>query len=353
MTNGVVNIESGRRPSGGESRRREKLRGLGIYVPPMLEEMRQTQAAQPYLVDGLLRTGSINLLVGDSGLGKTPLAVQIGVSVASGVPLFGLAVQKGSVLYCDAESDVTGFCEVLVAISEYLGLAEPPLDFYVWSPNWDESSGAAWDKELTKRVSTVKPLLVIADPLRMFWPDAESKNTDAAAAIASLRELSKSNGTTWLLSHHRRKVNQNVPQVDLEENPHAWFQETAGAHALINQSDTRLGVVPGTGQADLVVGGFRRGAGPITPLHLARATKDDGQPIGYRLLVGAEQLRQEDRAIFRKLGSTFRFKDVADAVGGTSGSNAKRVLDLFVSLALVQKKGKTYRKTYDSSKSME
>jgi hypothetical protein len=268
--------------------------------------------------------------------------------VAAGIPLFGLNVQKGRVFYCDAESDLEGFWEMLTAISRYLGLSEPPLDFHAWSPNWDTSAQNSWDEELTSRVSVVKPVLVVADPLRMFWPYAETKNAETAELITSLRELGKSTGTSWLISHHRRKVNRQAPPVHLEENPHAWFQETAGAHALVNQSDTRLGVVPGTGQVDLIVAGFARGTGLIQPLNLVRKVDEEGCPVGYGLLVGVEQLRPEDRTVFDGLKQSFRFKDVEAAIGGTSGSNAKRLVDRFLSLGIVRKDTNYYAKAEGS-----
>src|SRR5262245_55632050 len=94
--------------------RRKQMRELGIATPLTLEEAVKAEAKQPYLIDGLLRTRSVNLLVGDSGLGKTPLGIQLGVCVAAGLPFLGLEVrQPGSVLYCDAESDLPSFLEML------------------------------------------------------------------------------------------------------------------------------------------------------------------------------------------------------------------------------------------------
>src|SRR5258708_2625012 len=71
-----------------------------IFKARTLEEGVSKQERQPYLVDDLLRARSVNLLVGDSGLGKTPLGIQLGICVAAGVPFLGLRVpQSGPVLY--------------------------------------------------------------------------------------------------------------------------------------------------------------------------------------------------------------------------------------------------------------
>ena len=64
---------------------------------------------------------------------------------------------------------------------------------------------------------------------------------------------------------------------------------------------TRFGVVPHPRQGDLLLGGFVRGSGPITPLDLARAMDDEGNPVGYTILTGSEQLSVSDRGVFESL----------------------------------------------------
>lgn len=328
--------------------RAREFRNLGIYTHKTLSESVEAEASQAYMVEGLLRAKSVNLLVGDSGLGKTPLAIQIGLCVAAGVPLFGMRVEQGPVLYCDAESGKPEFAHMVLTLSRFLGLSEPPSDFHVWSPNWegefaptDESTWLTVDRKLMERVKKVNPRFVIADALRTFWADAETKNQVAAETLAELRRL---RGITWLLLHHRRKLNQQAPLASLEERPQAWFQETAGALALVNQSDTRLGVMPGSGQSDLLLAGFLRLLGPIATLDLERVVDEDGTPMGYRKLTGVEHLRSEDRTVFDKLGKQFRFKDIEVAMGGTSASNATRFLKKCLALGLARKETPGYVK---------
>jgi RecA-family ATPase len=71
-----------------------QLRKLGVYTPSTLAKAVKDQTTQTYLVDGLIRPKSINLLVGDSGLGKTPLGIQLGASVASGLPFLRCLVHS-------------------------------------------------------------------------------------------------------------------------------------------------------------------------------------------------------------------------------------------------------------------
>lgn len=332
------------------SRRLRDLGDLGVYTAADLAAAVRAQARRPALIGGLIRSRSVNLLVGDSGLGKTPLAIQIGLSVASGVALFGHPVLgQGPVLYCDAESDLTGFSETLSSVSQFLGLADIPHDFHVWSPNWDtrvrlaEASTSIADR-LISRAYVAQAALVIVDPLRVFWPNVEKGSDDAVRMIEKMREVSRATGASWLLIHHRRKTNQQFGVARLQDEPHLWFQEAAGSHALVNQTDTRIGVVPHSGQADLLLAGFVRGTGPIVPLDLARTLDDEGTPRGYRLLTGLEQLNSDDVAVYKTLPARFRFKDVQTAMGGTSGSNANRFIKRCSSLEIVKKEGSEYVK---------
>ena len=70
---------------------------------------------------------SISILVGDSGLGKTPLAVQLGLSIAGAESFLGRRVRQGRVLYCDAESGIRPFRDMLKVISAHLGFAVKPI----------------------------------------------------------------------------------------------------------------------------------------------------------------------------------------------------------------------------------
>jgi RecA-family ATPase len=154
--------------------REGQLRKFGIYTPESLADSLRTDSKTPYLIEGLLRRPSVNLLVGDSGLGKTPLAIQIGVCIAAGLPVFGRAVQKGAVLYCDAESGKPEFWETLQTVSRFLGLRTPPSDFHVWSPNWEielpvpESRWQRPWEPVRDRVDAVGPTFVVVDAFRTF-----------------------------------------------------------------------------------------------------------------------------------------------------------------------------------------
>jgi hypothetical protein len=146
----------------------------------------------------------------------------------------------------------------------------------------------------------------------------------------------------------------NCTVGNLVENPQAWFQESAGALALVNQSDTRIGVEPHSGrEADLLVAELLRGSGPFVPLDLIRATDEDGAPVGYRLATGVDLLNADDRGVYEGLPDHFRHKDVQARMGGHSGSNVSRFLRKCESLQIVKAEGKEYTKAVPSVEPVE
>jgi len=324
------------------------LADLGVYDYTALKKL--AGATPPDLVEGLIAERSLNILVGDSNLGKTPLGITLGVAVASGRPFLGRKVRQGVVLYCDSETPLPELPRMLEVISQTAGLAEPPPDFLTYSLNApqedDESGHAAIGDAVFDAVVASKPDLVVVDPLRTFWPQAQRDADNAIAVLAPLRKYSKQGGCSWLLLHHRRKHSVER-DVSILNDPHGWLQESAGSQALVNHTDARLGVEPvnGPGDAELVLGGFVRSKGRIPPLYLAREYHpDSGEPVGYQPLVGLALLPESYQSALMKLSNAFRHVDALKALGGTSSSNTTEFLDRCRSLGLVKRVGREYAK---------
>ena len=66
----------------------------GVFTFETFQPVVSAQAE--WLVEGVIPDKSVNLLVGNSGLGKTPLGITLGISVAAGVPFFGHEVLSSS-----------------------------------------------------------------------------------------------------------------------------------------------------------------------------------------------------------------------------------------------------------------
>lgn len=284
-----------------------------------------------FLVDHLFLEGSINILAGDSGLGKTPLGISLGLSVASGKPFLGRSTTQGKVLYCDAETDPHSFEKMMLSLSGYAGLKKVPDDFFVWNPTWT----SATPRTLFQQVEILRPKLVIVDPLRLFFPEMEEKGIDTAKIVRLMREFTQLTGCAWFLMHHLRKHSPLVSR-NLEKDPHGWLQEVAGSHAIINHTDVRLGIEPREDD-QLMIAGVGRGVGKLNPIILQREFDMNDDPIGYRPLKGKELLDPIHLEVFEKLGAAFRFDAAKNALGGNSDKMTDKFLKNLVHLGLVLK----------------
>jgi len=328
-----------------------ELHNRGIFTFDTLEASLGDEVH--YVIDGLITEKSVNLLAGDSGIGKTPLCLSMALAIAGGVPWLGAKVPKPQrVLYCDAESSRHGFHKVVKTLTKHMGMKKVPENLHVWSPNWDPNQqGIGYSQTLFKNIELAgfSPEVVFIDPLRVFFPEADLKRDEALKALKKMRMLAKE-GRSFIIIHHTRK-----PQVEeknrppaIEDNPHTWFHEVAGQHAIINHVDTRLGVesTPNREGSEMTVGGFVRMQGPISPLYLAREYDDDGEPQGYVRASSLDLLKPDYRQAFVELpqNEIFTFKVARDTLG-KSDAAANNMLKRFLSIgAVVKVEGKGYRR---------
>jgi|SRR5215469_13084640 len=172
--------------------------GYGVVSLP---EFQRLCAAEPsaHVVEGLIPEDFVCTAVGDSGLGKSSCAYQLGLCVASGKPFLGYPVKQGRVLYVDLENGRDGILEVTRSLAKHLAIVDPPKDFYL----------------LDKRdnlfmlnpgiVAEYQAALAIVDSLRSFRPEAEEKPTYAAKLLNELRDIAKKYKVAFLLIHHIKK----------------------------------------------------------------------------------------------------------------------------------------------------
>lgn len=306
---------------------------------------------EQYEIDGLFLPKSVNILVGHSGLGKTPLGVQAAVAQASGKEFLGRKVTKaGRVLFCDGESGKLGLKRTARAIGRYMKIDGPLEELFFWCPFWNTSETKRLpmdiDKQMFEKVAEVKPKLVVIDSLRVFFTLAVEKQVNAMPMITSMRHLSNQLGCYWLIVHHLRKSDRAAPKKVSLEDGHSWFEEAAGSHALINATDCRLGVEACKfGSAgDLTLAGFQRLLGWVGPFTLKRIHDEegDGAPLGYDIATGLDHLNPKYREVYEQLAASFRFKDVRE--GGLGSESTSRFLSQCQALGLLERNGNGYEK---------
>jgi len=321
----------------------------GMYSGVEIGGIARRLAVDNHLVEGLLPPGSVNLLAGDSGIGKSPMAYQIALAVASGRPFLGLRIKPGKVVFADYENNVQDVHRIVGQQCKHLGLPKIPATFLLWPLSRNPEL-----KHMELIAEKLGPDLVVIDSLRAFHPEMETHSAKAVRQIRKLRGIAARRGTTFLLVHHLRK-HQLVATSSLEDG-HAldWLRRAAGVRALVNQTDVQLALarrapdrVRTEGAADLVLSGHFRTRGDVGPYLIRRLWDADGEPTGYErfepnpaMIANAEQ-----EGAFQQLPEAFTFDEVRQTLK-KGNESVNWFLHKLVRLGLANKVGRgKYRKS--------
>ena len=299
----------------------DRLEKLGLITHDKLKKI--ASGRRRYLVDELLLAPSINILAGDSGLGKSALAAQLGMCIATGKDFFGHKItEPGTVIYCDAESTPDMMLEMQEQLADFVGVDKPPEDFIFWNPNWNVDNKTivvSHNKvQLYNIVKAMKPKLVILDSLRNFYPLAIKEQEHAATMIKEMRKYGGETDTSFLMIHHLRKKNKEErasgQRATVKNDVLLWLEEAAGSLALINNTDTRLGWERDVAFDEYYLGGFLRVYGALGPYKISRELDEEGDPMGYRMCTPVEQLPQQDQVTYEQIPAEteFTFKFLVD-----------------------------------------
>jgi archaellum biogenesis ATPase FlaH len=313
-------------------------RRFGMYSASETGEV--AARAPAAIMEGLIPAGSVNLLVGDSGIGKTPLIYQLGLSVAAGLPFLGFAAKASRVLMVDYENPIEDAHRILEQQRSNLGLERFPPYFLLWPFHLAPADSA--EQALEEAMRTLTPELVILDSLRTYCSRMEGASSSAAAQVKQLRRAGARGGAAVLLVHHihKRYLQRHTP---LETTPALdWLMHAAGSRALINQTDVRLAIARPRTLADrdsvLVLRGHYRTRGEVGPFLLRRRKDAAGQPFGY----SSEPLppplfeNPDHEAFYHRLPAAFDFRE-ACAISRLPRSSTSRVLTMMLGQGLLRK----------------
>ncbi len=160
-----------------------------------------------WLIDELWAEQAVGILGGEPKCCKTFLALDMAVSVASGTPCLRQfpVRQKGSVLLFPAEDSLAVVRQRLEGICSAArrSLASLPIEV-ITAPvlRLDRESDT---KLLTNTVQSIKPSLLILDPLIRLHRVEENDATQMAGLLSFLRHLQRSFGLAIVVVHHARK----------------------------------------------------------------------------------------------------------------------------------------------------
>lgn len=160
-----------------------------------------------FLIDGLIETDTLGMIFGDPGCGKSFVAVDLALCVASGTPFHDRSVKQGSVFFIAGEGH-NGLARRFHAWSKDRGvtLAGVPMFKSERAAQFLDGASAAAVAQAVDQMADQfgQPSLIIVDTVaRNFGPGDENSTHDMGNFIAAIDDLkARYPGAAVLLVHH-------------------------------------------------------------------------------------------------------------------------------------------------------
>lgn len=218
-TRGALQVVIEAAPAVADNITRVNIPALGEILPPI-----------DFVLPGL-EAGSVGMIVGAGAAGKTMLAIEIAVSIASGHPiaqgpagaLFGGELQRGNVTLVCGEDSPTIVAHRLAAVAEAYGLTQGErdklnapgvltvvsavgTDLRCLTTGSGRRGGCAPGPFLPRlRQLCFGRRLVIVDPLAFLHDAEESSNGEMTQLMRLLARVARCSHTAIIVIHHAKK----------------------------------------------------------------------------------------------------------------------------------------------------
>lgn len=171
-----------------------------------------------WLINSMIPSGTVTLLSGDGGSGKSLLALNLAISVASGGKLKWLnyTPEQGSALYIGAEDDMNEIHRRInrmtinnfdltysdIADLHIASLANRDALLSIVDPKTNTLYPSPLYNQIVTKVDAERPSLVVLDTLADLFPANENDRASARQFIGQLRKMAVDFDTTVVLLSH-------------------------------------------------------------------------------------------------------------------------------------------------------
>lgn len=174
-----------------------------------------TPKPRTWVVPDMIPAGAVTLLSGDGGVGKSTLALQLAVAVATGTEWLGLKAARGSVVLLSAEDDRDELHRRLIAtcaeqavtladLTDLYFMAAAGEDLLLAIPETASNAvrPTALYRQFSGEVSHLTPRLVIIDTAADVFGGNENDRAQVRSFLTLLRSLCRLSDTAVLLLAH-------------------------------------------------------------------------------------------------------------------------------------------------------
>lgn len=201
------------------------------------------QTIQP-IIEHILYDQAVLMLAGDPGTGKSLLAIQLALSVATQRPLFNhYAVQKpGLVYYCQFEGAYPETCDRLKQMTTENPLTEAESQNFAWHMlegfNALKEENVKWLIKIIQ--DTGQPVVIILDPIYMAVTGGLQRDEIASQFVQFSNRLRGHFQCAVVLIHHTHRAKHDQKgQLIHEDDPFygsVWIKAHVDASYLIRHT---------------------------------------------------------------------------------------------------------------------
>ena len=184
----------------------------GLLLPPWTSiQSTEPPSRNPVLLDGVVRLGHVMLLAGKGKIGKSWSAIELCVSVATGLDnWFGIPLKSsGACLFIDPELDPKSLDNRFNKVCEAMDADTKTVDSKVAKWSLRGVSGANINSiihDLAKRCESEKFALVVIDSCSCFVEGDENSSVDVRAFSSKVLQIAGLTGGCVVLIHHFGKA---------------------------------------------------------------------------------------------------------------------------------------------------
>lgn len=171
----------------------------------------------PWLLDGLLIEGGLNLIAGEFASGKTFCALDLAIGAATGGMAWGRKVKPSSVLYFGADNSRSNLVRRSRKLAEGRNIVptHEALTFDLSPLDLSTSAGMAVIREA---IAEHQADLVIVDAvIRYLGALDENAAADIGRLMAGFRGMANATGATIVLIHHLRKLSGQLTKTKIAD----------------------------------------------------------------------------------------------------------------------------------------
>jgi len=174
-----------------------------------LDEFMSRDRSQKPLIGDVIADGELVILFSESGLGKTFLAVDLALHIATGQPWQGRAVEQGSVVYLPSEG-FDGFQARIRAWFDHRGVSSAGVPLHIGAYGLAlNNPGDFAELEGELDATRPKPKLIVIDTLTGMTSGIDQNSAkDMAAFAQTCKMLKLITGAAVLVVHHSGHKNK-------------------------------------------------------------------------------------------------------------------------------------------------